>query len=62
MLSSQEVSEANGLVKDLTSLDLKPMASGMYVLTSHAFFLNVFYVWIAFGLILFSNGNYWLPI
>ena len=62
MLSSQEVSEANGLVKDLTNLDLKPMASGMYVLTSHAFFLNVFYVWIAFGLILFSNGNYWLPI
>ncbi|KAM4132602.1 hypothetical protein ACJW30_01G263600 [Castanea mollissima] len=29
MLSSQEVSEANGLVKDLTNLDLKPMASGI---------------------------------
>ena len=48
--------------KDLTNLDLKPMASGMYVLTSHAFFLNVFYIWIALGLILYSNGNYLLPI
>ena len=44
--------------KDLTNLDLKPMASGMYVLTSHAVFLNVFYIWIALGLILYCNGKY----
>ena len=44
--------------KDLTNLDLKPLASGMYVLTSHAVFLIVFYIWIALGLILHSNGNY----
>ena len=48
--------------KDLTNLDLKPMASGMYVLTSHAVFLSVFYIWIALGLILYSNRNYLLPI
>jgi hypothetical protein len=35
MLSGQEVSEANRLVKDLTSLDLKPVGGGMYALTSH---------------------------
>ena len=48
--------------KDLTNLDLKPMASGMYVLTSHVVFLNVFYIWIALSLILYSNGNYYLTI
>ena len=44
--------------KDLTNLDLKPMACGMYVLNSHALFKNVFYIWIALGLILYCNGNY----
>ena len=44
--------------KDLTNLDLKPMANGIYMLTSHVVFLNVFYIWIALGLILYSNGNY----
>ena len=67
-LQANHWSEAiwNGQVKhnskDLTNLDLKPMASGMYVLTSHAVFLNVFYIWIALGLILYSNRNYLLPI
>ena len=36
--------------KDLTNLDLKPMASGMYMLTSHGS--------IALGLILYCNGKY----
>lgn len=32
MLSNQEVAEANRLVKDLTSLNSKPLASAMYAL------------------------------
>jgi hypothetical protein len=43
MLSGQEVSEANRLVKDLTSLDLKPVGGGMYALTSHCSFFSFFF-------------------
>lgn len=42
MLSGEEVSEANRLVKDLTSLDLKPVGGGMYAHTSHCCFLFIY--------------------